>query len=354
MKALEMQVAGGPEALRFSNRPTPSVAADELLLRVRCAALNYRDWDILRGAYGSFQLPLVLGSDAVAEVVQVGHGVTRFAVGERVLPTDTPDWITGPPDETRIARRLGGPLDGVLAELISVSAEAAVRAPAHLGDEEASTLAGAGVTAWQALYGSGGLEPGHTVVVQGTGGVSLFALQLARFGGANVIVLSRSAQKLERALALGATFGVDTRRTPEWQHEVLRLTNGRGADLVLDVLGGTAVARSIAATRVGGRVALLGFLEDGTAVLDLKQAIRRSVTLATSSGRSRDMFEALVRAFEAGGLHPVIDRSFAFQDAAAAFAHLASGAAFGKIVVRIAGPGEGTPPGPIDSRLAGS
>jgi NADPH:quinone reductase-like Zn-dependent oxidoreductase len=215
-----------------------------------------------------------------------------------------------------------------------VSEEAAVLAPTHLSDEEASTLCAAGVTAWQALYSLARLKPGETVVVQGTGGVSLFALQLARLGGAQVIALSRNADKLARALALGAHHGIDTRATPDWDREVLRLTRGRGADVVVDVVGGSSIGRSTAAARVGGHVAVLGFLEDASSTLDLPTAIRRGITLGTSSGRSRESFEAMNRAIEAGAVRPVVDRVFGFGEAREAFGYLASGAQFGKVVVR--------------------
>jgi NADPH:quinone reductase-like Zn-dependent oxidoreductase len=222
----------------------------------------------------------------------------------------------------------------VLAEFFVAPENACVRAPAHLTDEEASTLCGAGVTAWQALYAIGRLAPGQTVVVQGTGGVSLFALQLARLGGAEVIATSRSAAKLARARELGATHGIDTRAHGDWHTEVLRLTRGRGADVVVDVVGGESLARSIAAVRLGGTVVSLGFLESQTSTLDLPTAIRRAVTLTTSTGRSREAFEALNRAIEVSGMRPIVDRVFPFAEAREAFGYMASGAQFGKVVVR--------------------
>lgn len=334
MKTFELR-GRGLGSLAFAERPTPAFGPHDLLLRVRAVSLNYRDVAIARGEYGHYTLPLTLGSDAVGDVLAVGPSVTRFAVGDRVCPTDTPDWVAGPPDERSMKRRLGGPLDGALAECIVVSEEAAVLAPTHLSNEEASTLCGAGVTAWQALYPLACLRPGQTVVVQGTGGVSLFALQLARLGGAQVIATSRSADKLARVLALGAHHGIDTRAYPDWEREVLRLTGGRGADVVVDVIGGATLARSIAAARVGGHVAVLGFLESASTTLDLPSMIRRAITLSTSSGRSRESFEALNRTIEAGALHPVVDRVFDFTETREAFEYLASGAQFGKVVVRL-------------------
>jgi NADPH:quinone reductase-like Zn-dependent oxidoreductase len=337
MKTLEL-TGTGLDSLTLVTRPTPRIGPRDLLLRQRAAALNYRDLSIARGEYGAFARPLVLGSDAVSEVVQVGPEVTRFRPGDRVCPIDTPDWLAGPPEERALQRRLGGPMDGVLTELMAVSEEAAVAAPRHLSDPEAAALCGAGVTAWQVLYGASRVAPGETVVVQGTGGVSLFALQLARLGGARVIATSRSAEKLARLQALGAAEVVDTRARPDWDQEVLRLTDGRGADLVVDVIGGGALARSIAACRVGGTVAVLGFLDGRVSPLDLPAAIRRAVTLRTWSGRSREAFEALVRAMESSGLRPVIDRVFELERAREAFEHLASGTLFGKVALRFPGP----------------
>jgi NADPH:quinone reductase-like Zn-dependent oxidoreductase len=334
MNVLEL-TGTGLDSLTFTERASPALGARDLLVRVRAASLNYRDLAIARGEYGGYARPLVLGSDAAGEVVAVGSRVTRFAVGARVCPIDTPDWIAGAPDERTFEKRLGGPADGVFSELLCVSEDAAVATPAHLTDEEAACLAVAGVTAWQALFVLGQLCPGDVVVVQGTGGVSLFALQLARLAGAQVIALSRSATKLARMKDLGATHTVDTSATPAWDSEVLRLTHGRGADIVVDVAGGDALSRSITAARVSGLVVALGFLDGASSTLDLPAAIRRSVTVRTSSGRSRASFEALCRALTSGGVRPVIDRVFEFARAPEAFAHLATGAPFGKIVLRV-------------------
>jgi NADPH:quinone reductase-like Zn-dependent oxidoreductase len=216
-----------------------------------------------------------------------------------------------------------------------VHEEAAVAVPAYLSDEEAASLCGAGVTAWQALYVLTQLCPGQHVLVQGTGSVSLFALQLARLGGAEVSVLSRSAEKLTRARALGAHHAIDTTAVPGWESAVLALTGGRGVDVVIDVLGGEQLNRSIAAVRVGGSVIAARFLDGMSSQLDLPSAIRRSVTLRTTSGRSRENFEAFMRALEIGRLQPVIDRVFAFAQADRAFDYLGRGSAFGKVVVRV-------------------
>ncbi len=333
MKSYELTNGRGLAALALTERPEPVPGPGELLLRLHAVSLNYRDWAILQGTYGHFPRPLVPVSDGVGEVVAVGAGVRRFQRGDRVIPTYVPDWVRGGPAEEVARRRLGGPLDGLLREYACIGEEAAVAAPPHLTDVEAATLPIAGVTAWHALFTAGRLGPADTVVVQGTGGVSLFALQLARMAGARVLVTSRSAAKLERALALGAACGIHTREEPEWEARVLALTDGRGADHVVDVLGGASLGRSIAAARVGGTVSLVGFLEGMEARFDLAQALRRVVRLQAVSVGSREDLEALGRALGAHGVRPVVDRTFPFEQAPAAFEHLASGASFGKVAI---------------------
>jgi NADPH:quinone reductase-like Zn-dependent oxidoreductase len=333
MKTYELTHGSGWESLVLTERPRPEPGPGEVLLRLRAVSLNYRDVAILRGTYGSFPRPLVPVSDGVGEVVAVGTGVQRFQVGDRVIPAYVPDWLQGPPTEEGTRRRLGGPLEGLLREYACIREEAAVAAPAHLTDAEAATLPIAGVTAWHALFTAGSVGPGQTVVVQGTGGVSLFALQLARMAGARVLVTSRSAAKLNRVVALGAEVGIDTREQPAWDARVLALTDGRGADHVVDVVGGESVERSISAARVGGTVSLVGFLESATARFDLTRALRRVVRLQAVSVGSRADLEALGRALAAQGLRPVVDRAFPFEEAPSAFKYLASGAHFGKVVL---------------------
>lgn len=334
MRAYELTQGEGPSALVLTERPDPTPGPGEVLLRMRAASLNYRDLAILQGTYGAFPRPLVPLSDGVGEVVAVGPGVRRFARGERVIPLYVPGWRSGLPSEEVSRRRLGGPLDGVLRELVCVHEEEATLAPPHLTDEEAATLPIAGVTAWHALFAAGRVGPGDTVVVQGTGGVSLFGLQLARLAGAQGVVTSRSAEKLARARALGATHGIHTGTHPDWETQVLALTEGRGADHVLDVVGGEGLERSIAATRLGGTVSVVGFLGGMKATFDLPLALRRMVRLQAVSVGSRESQEALGRALAAHGVRPVVDRVYPFEEAHAAFAHLESGAHFGKVVLR--------------------
>lgn len=323
----------GLDGLALIERPIPTPGPHQLLLRMRAVSLNYRDLDVLRGDYGNFPRPLVPISDGVGEVVAIGAGVSRFAVGDRVSPSYCIDWVSGEPTEENRRRRLGGPSDGLLAEYVVVEEHALVAPPRHLTDVEAATLPIAGVTAWDALFHTSQVKPGDVVVVQGTGGVSLFALTLARLAGARVIVTSGSPAKLERARALGAEHGIDYRAEPAWDERVLALTHGRGADHVIDVAGGDGVARSIAAARVGGTVSLAGFVTGKTTTLALPAIMLKRLRLQGLGVGSRASFEGLVRTLEASGARPVVDRVFAFEETRAALDHLENGAPFGKVAI---------------------
>lgn len=335
MKVFELTGRSGADALALVERPSPVPQHRELLVRIRAASLNYRDLAVMRHDYGSFPRPLVPLSDGAGEVVAVGPGATRFAVGDRVVLGYIPDWLAGPPSEAATRRRLGGPLDGTATELLAISEDAAVAIPAHLSFAEAATLPIAGVTAWRALFEIARVQPGETVVIQGTGGVSLFALTLARLAGATAIVTSSSDAKLARAAALGAAHGINYRTTPAWDAQVRQLTGGRGADHVIDVAGGPSLDRSIGAVRLGGTVVLVGFVTGTATSLDLTAAIRRAVRLEALSGGSRHSLEALAAALAAHQARPVIDRAFAFDQLRAALDHLAGGDHLGKIVVTL-------------------
>lgn len=338
MKTLAFTKRLSLDDLAFLDAPARAPGPRELAVRVRAVSLNYRDLAIARGAYGSYALPLVPGSDAAGEVVAAGPGVTRFAVGDRVCLGYVPDWIDGPVRADVARRRLGGPVDGVLREQVVAHEDALVRAPDHLDLLEASTLPIAGVTAWQALVEDGGLRPGDVVGVTGTGGVSLFVVQIARMVGARVIVVSRDGRKLDRVAAMGA-LTVDATSEPAWDAPVRALTGGEGVDLFVDVVGGASLARAVTATRVGGTVAAVGFVGGAESSLDLVSLLRRAVTVRAASGGSRRSFEELVRALEASQTRPVVDRVFEFDDEGvrAAFRHLAEGRPFGKVVIAIGG-----------------
>ena len=323
----------GLENLTLVERPIPSAGRGELLVRIRAVALNYRDRVVVAGtAIPKLTLPFVPASDASGDVVDVGPEVTRFKPGDHVMSHYVPKWIDGDGRSEGDYRTLGGPLPGVLAEYVVLHEQAAVRAPASFSHEEASTLPVAAVTAWTSLFADLPLKPGETVLVEGTGGVSIFALQFAAAAGARVIVTSRSDEKIARARMLGASDGVNSRLHPDWEKQVLELTARRGVNHVVEVVGGANVRHAIAALARGGHLALVGIMESASVEFDhLPFMLRRQTVHGVLVG-SRHDFEATVRALEATGIRPVIDRIYPFEEARAAFDHLAAGP-FGKVVI---------------------
>lgn len=335
MEVWEVQERFGLDQLRRARRGDPEPGPGELLLRMRAVSLNYRDLMMVDGRYDPRQrLPLVPCSDGVGEVVGTGAGVTGFAAGDRVCPIFAPRWLGGEPSRERLRNTLGGPLDGTLRETMTVPAAAVVRPPAHLTDAEAATLPCAAVTAWSALVTHGGLQAGQTVLVLGTGGVALFALQIALLHGARVIVTSSSDAKLDRALAMGASAGVNYRREPAWGKRVRELA-GDGVDHVVEVGGAGTLPESLRAVRLGGTIHLLGVLAAGEAPLSIVPVFMQQVRIQGVLVGHRDAFEALCRAFDQHQVRPVVDRTFAFAEAPAAFEHMAAAAHFGKIAIAV-------------------
>lgn len=332
MKVVEAQ-GFSIDRLRLVERPKPEPRRGDILVRVRAASLNYRDLAVLSGTYlPNLPLPYVPVSDACGVVESVGEGVTRFAPGDRVVPCYIQGWRDGAlTREQRFGATLGGPLPGVLQEFVVVPAEDAVRAPDCLSDDEASTLPIAAVTAWSALT-QGGLQAGQTVLVQGTGGVSLFAAQFAKASGARVIGLTSSAAKAGVLREHGAADVIDYRAVPEWAGEVMRLTGGRGADIVVETVGST-LPQTLACVAFGGFVAVVGFLGGYEVPLSIRQLIGPMVRMQGIVVGSRATLESLIRLVELHRLRPRVDRRFPLAWAADAFRHMERRAHMGKIVV---------------------
>lgn len=323
------------DALKVVQRAVPKPRRGEILVRIKAASLNHRDLAILVQKYlPTLALPYVPASDAAGEVVEVGDEVTRFKVGDRVMPLYTQGWHDGIPTlELRTKRTLGAPLAGVLQEYIAVPAEDAVSIPANLSDTEASTLPIAALTAWSTLQ-EGGVKPGDTVLVQGTGGVSLFALQFAKLAGARVIALSSSDEKLSRAKQLGADVGINYRTTPDWGPAVKEATQGKGVDIVVETAGAT-LDKSLASLAFGGFIGIVGFVAGYKAEIPLRAVIGPMVRIQGIAVGSRARFEAMNRAIALHKLKPVVDSVFPLEKAADAFRHMEQGRHFGKIVIGV-------------------
>ncbi|MCU0682675.1 MAG: NAD(P)-dependent alcohol dehydrogenase [Polyangiaceae bacterium] len=337
MRVVHVEQAFGVDHLALRERPPPALGPGQARVRMRAASLNYRDLMMVEGRYNPRQpLPLVPCSDGVGEVVEVGEGVTRVRPGQRVLPTFAQRWLAGDPTPEVYASTLGGPLDGALAEEMVVREEGLVEAPAHLSDEEAATLPCAALTAWSALVTHGDVKAGDTVVVLGTGGVSIFALQFAVLLGAEVVVTSSRDEKLARARGLGAKHFVNYKKEPSWSKAVRAATGGRGADLVVEVGGAGTFDESLRAVRPGGRVALIGVLSGGETSVNLTRVLMQGIRVQGVFVGHRQGFEAMNRAISAHQLRPVVDRVFDLADARAAFEAMRAGEHFGKIAVRVA------------------
>jgi NADPH:quinone reductase-like Zn-dependent oxidoreductase len=334
MRALEA-TAFAIDALTLTQRPIPHPRRGEILVRIRSASLNYRDLAILTQNYlPTLPLPYVPASDGCGEVVEVGEEVTRFKAGDRVMPHYTQGWHDGNPTlEMRTKRTLGGPLTGVLQEYVAVPAEDAVSVPAHLTDVEAATLPIAALTAWSTLA-EGEIKTGDTVLVQGTGGVALFALQFAKLAGARVIALSSSDEKLARVRQLGAEVGINYRTTPDWHLAVKEATGGRGVDIVVETAGST-LSKSLAAIAFSGFIGVVGFVAGYEATIPIRGLIGPLVRVQGIAVGSRARFEAMNRAIAQHRLHPVVDSTFTLKQGADAFWRMQRGEHFGKIVVSL-------------------
>jgi NADPH:quinone reductase-like Zn-dependent oxidoreductase len=334
MKAFQIVGSFGLENLKLVELPEPRPEPGQVQVRVRAASLNYRDLVVIKGGYGPRQtLPRIPLSDAAGEISAVGEGVKRVKAGDRVVACFAPAWLEGPPTQEKMDTALGAFVDGVLCESIVLSEEAVLPIPAHLSFAEAATLPCAALTAWNALFAEDHMRPGQTVVVQGTGGVSLFALQFARLAGARVIITSSSDQKLARARELGASDGINYKTTPDWDKEVRRLTGGRGADHIVEVGGAGTLNRSLGCLRLGGMISMIGVLAGASAEVRTTMILFKAARIHGIFVGSRAIFEDMNRAISLHGLRPVISDTFPFAEAPAALRHMESGGHFGKIVL---------------------
>lgn len=335
MKAQRFVDGFGYENLRVMERPDPVPGPGQAVVQVRACSLNYRDLVLAKGGYGrAVKLPITPLSDGAGEVIQVGPGVTRVKPGDRVCGIFMQRWLDGGPDDEKAASALGGAMDGMLQERVCLDAEGLVPFPEHFSFEEAATLPCAAVTAWNALFHSGQLKPGETVLVQGTGGVSVFALQFAKMAGARVIATSSSDAKLQRVRSMGADEVINYKTSPEWDKDVRSFTNGVGVDHIVEVGGAGTLPVSVKAVRRGGHIALIGVLT-GAGEMDPRPILIKSIRLQGLYVGSRKMFEEMNRAITLSRLKPVIDRVFPFEEAGEAMRYLESGAHFGKVVIRL-------------------
>jgi NADPH:quinone reductase-like Zn-dependent oxidoreductase len=338
MRAYQILPGDGIDGLQCVAFPDRELGNGEVRVRVHAVSLNYRDLMVASGNYlVTVDDPIVPCSDGAGEVVAVGHGVTRFQVGDRVAASFFPYWHDGPTSPEKIRHALGGDIDGMLAEEVILAEEALVKLPAGMSFVDAATFPCAGVTAWNAIFeSSNAIRPGDTVLLLGTGGVSILGLQLARAAGLQVIITSSSDAKLQRARELGAHHTVNYRSFPEWQEEVLRATRGVGAHVVLEVGGKGTVNRSVASTAMGGSVAIIG------GVIGFGGEVNPATLLAGAKRMvgifvgSRSMLEKVMRFADTCAIQPVVDRVFTFEQAKEAYRYMESGSHFGKVVIAVA------------------
>jgi NADPH:quinone reductase-like Zn-dependent oxidoreductase len=334
MKLYELQPRSGLDSLTRAERPEPRPGPGEVLLRMHAWSLNYRDLLVARGAYGAPpQAGLIPLSDGAGEVIEVGPGVTRVKPGDRVAGCFMQGWLGGEVTAEAARTALGGAIDGMLADYKVLSAEGVVKLPDGLSYEQGATLPCAAVTAWNALVREARVKAGDVVVLQGTGGVSLFALQFAKLHGARCIITSSSDAKLALAKQMGADELINYRQQPDWDKAVMAWTNGRGADVVVEVGGAGTLEKSLASVRFAGIVALIGVLTGTAGPIPTAAILRRHMRVQGIYVGSREMFDEMNRAIALHGLKPHIDRSFAFDAARDAYEYLAAAGHAGKVVI---------------------
>ena len=342
MRAYQLPKGGaGIEALARVDLPQPKPQYRQVLVKVGACSLNFRDLGIVRGTYRMPVRDKVIPlSDGAGDVVEVGAGVTRVKVGDKVAGNFFQRWSGGEPSQTVQASALGGSIDGMLSEYAVLEEDGVVKIPAHLSIEEGATLPCAALTAWHAMVRHAGLIAGQTVLLQGTGGVSVFGLQFAHAMGVAAIITTSSDDKLNRARTMGAAHAINYKTTnykttPDWEKSAVEFTGGRGVDHVVEVGGQGTLAKSFAAIRIGGKISMIGGLSGAATELNPSLILARRANVQGISVGSTEMFEAMNAAIAANKIKPVIDKVFGFDEAQAAYRHMASGAHFGKIVIRV-------------------
>ena len=334
MKTAAVRKPGGPGNLIIEERPDPTPAAGEILVRIHASSLNYHDFAVIMGGIPTEngRIPM---SDGAGEVLAVGEGVSRFKVGDKVLSLFFPNWQSGEIEASGFGEVPGDGADGFGAELVAAPETAFTRMPEGYSYREAATLPCAALTAWRALMVEARVKPGDWVLTQGTGGVSIFALQFAKAAGCRVISTSSSDTKLERLKELGADHVINYKTTPEWGKAAKKLTGGRGVDEVVEIGGPGTLAQSIAASRPGGHISLIGVLTGVSGEVPTAALFSLNITLSGITVGSRRHQEDMIAAIEANGIKPVLDKDFPLSEIAAAFAHQASQQHFGKITLSL-------------------
>jgi len=336
MKVAVLEAVGSLDNIRIVERPEPKPGPGEVLVRMRAASLNFRDLVVVEGGYGARQKKqdLVPLSDGAGEIVELGIDVADWKMGDRVVGCFFPKWQAGPATERRVAASLGGSVDGVACEYRVFAQDAILHGPKHLNFVKSSTLPCAGLTAWAAVIGTADIGPGSSVLTQGTGGVSLFALQFARTAGAQVIATSSNAVKLEKLRTLGATHVINYAENPKWGESVLQHAPD-GVDLVVEIGGGGTIAQSFRAVRMGGTISIIGVVAGARHDLNLAVLIMKAARLHGISVGNRDQLAAMIAAMEQQAIRPVVDRTFPLTDLRAALEHLKSQRHVGKVCIEM-------------------
>lgn len=332
MKVIEVQGSFGIDNLAVAERPDPKPGPGEVMIRMKASSLNFRDLLMVKGLYNPRQpLPIIPCSDGVGEAVAIGDGVFRVKVGDRVAGCFFQEWFSGEPTLEKTATTLGSPLDGMLAEYRVLNEQGVVHVPEHLTDEQAATLPCAALTAWSALVTYGGVRAGDTILVQGTGGVALFGLQIGRIIGARVVVISSSGEKLERVAGMGADHGINYKETPQWGKAARQWSDGVGVDHVIEVGGAGTLQESLQAVRLGGQISMIGVLSGAAKELNILPILMKNVRVQGIFVGHREGFESMNRAIAHHKLVPMVDRVFPFREVKEALRVMERGEHFGKI-----------------------